>query len=1066
MSRQPARQIQLPFVFGEAPKRLPRRSLVIEAGAGTGKTTSIVSELLNILIEEPELSADRLVLVTFTEKAAGEIADRIRQAVADLHATRDSPQPRWPATGQAIFTVPAEAAEQARTAIGRHFEQLDRFHSQTIHSFCQRILRLHPIEAGLHPQFTVIEGHERTRIYDQIYGEWLHAETVQSRDQSSIDDWDVALAHFGQLDRIRETIFSFLPKRDLLLDERYTLGDISEAEPELLRVLGSIRSAPAKQVEAIGDDAVRATLDYLRNHQPPEGESAEKWLAWFAPIGEALAKVNLTRAGAFRVELKFLRGEKFITIVDRLESHRAAVVIRRLASRFITWLEGEKLRRAIVDFDDLLLRTASLLRNEQVLEQVRGRFDYIFVDEFQDTDRVQAEIVDRLSRDSSGRLVPGRTVIVGDPKQSIYSFRRADPETYERTVESFIAEGAERRTLTDQYRSDAPLVGALNAMFSELFSVPSTTSVARPGYEALTARRPEPIHQLDARITFLRSAEPAQAETDERQALAIAEWITARVAEGSRYRRFAVLLRKLTNVDRYLETFERYGIPCVTPPTRAFLEKPAAVDLISALRAIAWPFDTGALIAAARSPYFALTDTEIARRFLGSGGSDPAFSDFEERIRAYASAARHLTVLELMERLVADSGVESVYRLAAGGERSLLWLDAMRDIAAEFDLRSGGSVAQFVQEIARRREESEEAEPSWIDEQQDAVALMTVHAAKGLEFETVILPDLSSGLKQDTVRLFAVDEPPTLLMSGRLAALGGDFRTADDVPLAKIGTARMEAETDRLFYVAVTRAKSDVVFVTDAADRTQNFWVCLNRIFAFDPKSVDARFPQEPGRVVVDLPVVLDPIPAAFERVSPALDRIAERVRFSADVAPLLAREPEVDDAPPIELPQFSAADSARTRAASANRAAGIALHRLLELWDGRKESIDSLVSAVSAEQRLDADARRKVRARILAAARSKALPDGETVGRELPVYYRNPDGVLVEGRIDRLMHDGTKHIVVDYKSGRPDPARLAGDQDQVERYCAAIRAATGGECTGLLWYIDAERDEIVVVGE
>jgi ATP-dependent exoDNAse (exonuclease V) beta subunit len=274
----------------------------------------------------------------------------------------------------------------------------------------------------------------------------------------------------------------------------------------------------------------------------------------------------------------------------------------------------------------------------------------------------------------------------------------------------------------------------------------------------------------------------------------------------------------------------------------------------------------------------------------------------------------------------------------------------------------------------------------------------------------------------------------------------------------------MEAETDRLFYVAVTRAKSDVVFVTDAADRTQNFWVCLNRIFAFDPKSVEGRFPPEPGRVVVDLPVVLDPIPAAFERVSPSPDRTAERKRFASDVAPLLAGEAAVDDAPPIEVGQFSAAESARTRAASGNRAAGIALHRLLELWDGKTESIESLVTAVSSEQRLDAKAEKKVRARILSAARSKVLPDAKTVGRELPVFYRNDDGVLVEGRIDRLMHDGTKHIVVDYKSGRPDPERLAGDQAQVERYCAAIRAASGGDCTGLLWYIDAERDEIVVV--
>src|SRR5204863_622266 len=166
-----------------------------------------------------------------------------------------------------------------------------------------------------------------------------------------------------------------------------------------------------------------------------------------------------------------LRGgdKKGDSVVDRLTSHRAAVALLSMTRRFIAFLDAEKWRRGVVDFDDLLLRTAALLDDQPVLDRVRRQFDYIFVDEFQDTDRVQARIIERLARDRGGALVSGKIVVVGDPKQSIYGFRRADPETYAAFTRELIGAGAEHRLILDQYRSQPALLDAVNGLFARIF---------------------------------------------------------------------------------------------------------------------------------------------------------------------------------------------------------------------------------------------------------------------------------------------------------------------------------------------------------------------------------------------------------------------------------------------------------------------------------------------------------------------------------------------------------------------------------------------------------------------
>jgi ATP-dependent exoDNAse (exonuclease V) beta subunit len=180
-------------------------------------------------------------------------------------------------------------------------------------------------------------------------------------------------------------------------------------------------------------------------------------------LSRSILDIDLTYENA----LKSLRGngKKGDSIHEALVSHRAAVALVALSRRFISFLDQEKRLLGVVDFDDLLLRTAALLEDPQIAERVRQQFDYVFVDEFQDTDRTQARIIERLASDRTGAWVDGKTLIVGDPKQSIYGFRLADPETYRRFSDQLTSSGAEHRIIRDQYRTHPDLLEELNAIF-------------------------------------------------------------------------------------------------------------------------------------------------------------------------------------------------------------------------------------------------------------------------------------------------------------------------------------------------------------------------------------------------------------------------------------------------------------------------------------------------------------------------------------------------------------------------------------------------------------------------
>ena len=1162
--------VQSSFAF-EKPRR---RNIVIEAGAGTGKTTAIVAEVLRLLLGDESLLPERIVLVTFTEKAAGEIADRIHEALTEIELRFESGEEiAWPiGSSNPLFSVPSAGREAARRACTAQLARIDSLRSQTIHAFCQSLLRQFPIEAGLDPQFTIVEGFERSLLYGEVYDAWIDDETRVHPTAQARYDWEVLLEHVGYLFLIRNIILPLIDRRDLLVDDTYDPGALDLVEHELLIAIERLR--------ACGAESVLRICEYLRaNPSPARGSGIDAWLTYLKPIANDIRTNHLPKGKAgteFNASLRILRAEEKATgnsVYDRLSGHRAALAMLAMTRRFLKFLEEEKRKRGVVDFDDLLLRTLSVLHNENVLERVRGQFDFIFVDEFQDTDRTQAAIIERLACDRNGAFVDGKTVVVGDPKQSIYGFRRADPETYDAFTRKLLAAGAEPRIIIDQYRSDPPLLDAVNAIFTDLFADAGfDPNVFRPPYHRLRAAKvggekwtagsgeevaaseeamaalgesvaglpndrvaevsasllaamtgepdsslsegqiptlisppaagqtgnPNSLHSHstphDPRITILDSAFDDRGDRFAAEAESIAAWIRSR---GDDLRRYALLFRRTTKLDDYLDVFDRRGLAYALPPTRLFLDRPAPVDLLAVLRAIAFPFDRGAEISAARTPYFALTDDEIMRGVPGPGPAGAIttqeaagsawslretpmpdegatntsqvqctapYAQFLDTLNSLRAVANHLTVTQLIDLVVRTSSIEAVYAAAADGARSLRHLEHLRTIAFGYDQRSGGSIRQFVDEISHRRGgEPDEMEPSLADEASNAVRILTVHTAKGLEFDTVILPDLEFGVK--SAELFLVENPRSLVLRGQVETLSSHYGRAGAMPLKDIGTQRDEAETRRLFYVAVTRARTEVVFVTHAKPRKEGFVKYVDQLFDLGT----APWPPEPGRVVKTLTIGGDAIPIAYERVATEGGGVRTRRRLlderrEHELAALPAVEPALPA--PAALPDIlTHAEIKIQRSSAQRRTAGILLHRILELWDGAAPAEPLLVSA-AAEQGVDSATAALVRRRLATIAKSKTflrIARAETLGRELPIIIER-DGEAVERRIDRYLREGDHDLVVDYKSGQPSEGRMIADREQVSRYCAAMTAITGHRCEGLLWYIDVDDDRAVEV--
>ena len=521
----------------------------------------------------------------------------------------------------------------------------------------------------------------------------------------------------------------------------------------------------------------------------------------------------------------------------------AALLKEELAGS-IERYETLKARAGALDFLDLLLKTRDLLQgNAGVRAAFQRRFRRIFVDEFQDTDPLQAEILLLLAADPSDarRVSPGKLFIVGDPKQSIYRFRRADVAVYRKVCEELVANGAKHVTLTTSFRSTPEIQAVVNAAFEPEMTGDEATLQA--DYVPLTPFRPQPKDRPS--VVVLPVPEPYGVRNVSAMAIekslpdavgAFVDWLVGRSGWGIEPRDICVLFRRFISfgddVTRpYVDALDARGIPHVLVGGKSFHEREEVETVRAALTAVEWPDDELSVFATLRGSLFAIGDEDLLDWHERHGGFHPFRVPHGDEAAEGGKDGAHLEpirqALQLLQRLhrrrnyrpVADTLGDLLeatrahvgFVLRSAGEQALANVLHVAELARQYELEGGISFRGFVEALSEAAETAASTEAPILEESSGGVRLMTVHKAKGLEFPVVILADLTCKLaRADAGRWI---DPDRKLCALRL----GGWSPHDLLRQGPIEVARDQAEAVRLAYVAATRAR-DLLVVPAVGD--------------------------------------------------------------------------------------------------------------------------------------------------------------------------------------------------------------------------------------------------------
>ncbi len=797
-------------------------SFLVEAGAGTGKTTLLMDRLKNVICDRG-VPMESVVAITFTEKAAGELKSRLREELENLEQ---------------------RAVGEQRERVRRALREMDRAAVSTIHSFCAALLRERPVEAGVDPGFRVADEVEADEIFEDAWEIWLHERMTP--DNARLRP---AFELGAGLDSVKELAREFIRNRDTLSWSPETLPECDPAD--FLETMRGKLSALAELAERDlrdSEDRLAAEITKLKRWV----ESCEERLSAGSPASpsSALGPLELKakgrgNAGNWSSKQSLAQARELLaTAAEEVERargrllHNAVVGLTLELRGLVDIYQSAKRERGVLDFDDLLIGARNLLRDsDEARGYFKGKFEFILIDEFQDTDPLQAELAFFLAerRDSKSdsweevKLEPGKLFLVGDPKQSIYRFRRADIELYEMAKEVLTRSG-DVLQISVNFRSTPGVIEPVNLAFREAM-VPPEEGSYQPEYVALDSYRRSAGPGLTA-LTAAGSL-PEGLSSDEKRAFeasAIAWSIASavgspgwKVCEGAngpkrpvRYGDIAVLFWATTGLGIYEEALRSWGIPYRVAGGKAFYSRGEVQALLCVLAAIESPHDGIAVVGALRSPFFGVSDEEIFLHWKNAGGLDylevsgagyvgKAF----ETLRELRSRRNSMRLAAFLDGLFEMTGVlPALYRRFQGEQRvaNLLKISAM----AETLERSGPvTFKRFVRWVGEQDRRGVEEGESPIQEPGDNfVTVLTVHKAKGLEFPVVVLPGLWTGGRSGAGRVIADRRNRNLQIN---LAKGLGLVTAGWESASERESEVLDAERIRLLYVAMTRARDKLV---------------------------------------------------------------------------------------------------------------------------------------------------------------------------------------------------------------------------------------------------------------
>jgi ATP-dependent helicase/nuclease subunit A len=712
-------------------------SLAVTAGAGTGKTTLLVEKVLRkVLVEKVKI--ERILALTFTEKAANEMKLRLRRELRER--------------GHAALLEPLERAEIC-----------------TIHSFCAHILRQFPVEAGVSPDVEIDEGQVFDRRFEDAWPRWLDRELGPRARRPKMWMDVLAKVKLNDLRDLAEKLCSFgVPDDGRGSGENLMAGFVKELSAKVPKL------APA-----------------LAGKAEPQKTIKGGW-----------------------TEKAALRLAQDVAKIDGPLVQRAVELVEDFAREF----RSDYLRAGYVTFDGILSLVRRLLDSREfpgVREILRNQHDYILVDEFQDTDPLQSAIIRKLAEDGKGKLVPGKLFIVGDPKQSIYSFRGADIIAYEGLRQQILDEGGDRVILRTNFRSHKKLIDLVNDAFGRLIV---QNGHLQPKYHPIEPAADAEQKYAGPAIEAILIEDAQAEESREMEAQEIADWIEKRPAEIS-FGKIAILLRSLVNVGTYLEALRARGIPYVVDGEKYFYNTTEVIDFVNLLRAVANPHDRIAVTGLLRSPYGAASDQEIydRRKSLDYRVSSPwPIFGYLKRWNEMSGA---IGVRELIDVIFDESYALEIAQSGYHGEQAVANLLKLRQKAAELEAKGGCTLREFLDRARSAvRDLEEEGESPLADESLDAVKILSIHKSKGLEFPVVILPDLHRDKRGYEIPVLRYDWP-----SGTMGVKLGDAMNVGAAALGHLDREREREERRRLLYVALTRAEDRLVLLGSAKAKDETF---------------------------------------------------------------------------------------------------------------------------------------------------------------------------------------------------------------------------------------------------
>ncbi|MFO7898796.1 MAG: UvrD-helicase domain-containing protein [Planctomycetota bacterium] len=1053
-------------------------TFAVEASAGTGKTALLTARLVQA-IRTGRAGLDEIVAITFTERAANELKVRLRDRLE-------------------LLLVDVEGAEADRLAAA--LASLDTAQVSTIHSFAAELLREQPIEAGIDPGFEVADQLRQSFLFDQVWTAWLGDE---------LDDPGGPL---------RPAFLAGLRADQLKDFARFLLRnpDVGPAgadpDPDkiadqfVMAVVPRLRSAAQRMMEP-GCPAectcARRTLPAAEAVDRVEERDRDEQLGVLLTL--EFEPSTRPRHACKDKEQKQRCIDEMKAIGAGLDEVRPAAgqwLVRHLADtlgRMLDRYAEAKRDRALLDFQDLLVKARDLLRDHKdVRRRFQGRFRMILVDECQDTDPLQTEIVLFLAEDGATadtwrdvRPAPGKLLFVGDPKQSIYRFRRADIEIYEE-AKALVERSGEPATIFQNFRSTPACIGWVNAVFGELIERPEDGHY-QPAYVPLRAYREDPGRPVDVLVP----PEDAEFESIDAargaEARAVAAHLEAMVERGDRvidketgrprpvtYDDVALLFRRRTAFPMCERALEAAGIPYRAVSGRGFFARQEVAELRNVLAAIERPYDPLAVVAAMRTSLLGVSDPELA------AAADGGFNYLDRvdrtddshvlrvfRLLADAHADRNTTSCSaLVGRLLSQTKALELYYLKPGGEQRAANLTKLIDVARAYEEQPGATFGGFIRWLGDLSTAGEEEESPLANDQGEFVKMITIHKAKGLEFPVVVLCDIGadwSGTIEQVVDRRA-GAYHIRVGSGAVQTTGFDDALEHE-------KRREEAERRRLFYVAATRARDRLVVPQfPKKGKADGYLGYLSQIDA------ETETRGEFESVVTAEPDVLRAAPPRSFRVD--LSR-----RDGEACAVLCERRAEWEDARDELIERAREGERLRTAsrlpgdewedfgpAAGGERAAraiGRAVHSVLELVDLKTgEGLGRLARAASTQNgipdRCDDVAELARRALEMESVRRAA--EADRAWREVPFAVCVDDTVL-EGLIDLAFEEADGLHLVDYKTDDVAEDELDAHADryrlQLGAYALAAREVFGRPpASASLLFLRPGREIVVPVDE